>query len=142
VKNLSRHDMVNFSAKRLFGRTRSAATSRTRKAADSRSSHLARGGPLALSLAVCGMSGQGGPRLLGARAAKGQSERDRGLPRSVSTRLEDAERPGLVAAKGDVVPTGPATYRRASCCWPAAGSVDTEIGCFREPEANDAEAQV
>ena len=26
--------------------------------------------------------------------------------------------------------------------WPAAGSVDTEIGCFREPEASDAEAQV
>ena len=26
--------------------------------------------------------------------------------------------------------------------WPAAGFVDTEIGCFREPEASDAEAQV
>jgi hypothetical protein len=26
--------------------------------------------------------------------------------------------------------------------WPAAGSVDTEIGCFREPEASDAEAKV
>jgi hypothetical protein len=26
--------------------------------------------------------------------------------------------------------------------WPAAGSVDTEIGCFRKPEASDAEAQV
>ena len=26
--------------------------------------------------------------------------------------------------------------------WPAAGSMDTEIGCFREPEASDAEAQV
>jgi hypothetical protein len=26
--------------------------------------------------------------------------------------------------------------------WPAAGSVDTEIGCFRKREASDAEAQV
>jgi hypothetical protein len=26
--------------------------------------------------------------------------------------------------------------------WPAAGSVDTEIGCLRKPEASDAEAQV
>jgi hypothetical protein len=30
----------------------------------------------------------------------------------------------------------------AGASWPAAGSVDTEIGCFREPEASDAEAQV
>ena len=30
----------------------------------------------------------------------------------------------------------------ASGIWPAAGFVDTEIGCFREPEASDAEAQV
>jgi hypothetical protein len=26
--------------------------------------------------------------------------------------------------------------------WPAAGSVDTEIGCFRRREARDAEAKV
>jgi hypothetical protein len=32
-------------------------------------------------------------------------------------------------------PTSPAI-------WPAAGSVDTEIGCFRRPEARDAEAKV
>ena len=32
---------------------------------------------------------------------------------------------------------GTATY-----VWPAAGSVDTEIGCFGKPEASDAAAQV
>jgi hypothetical protein len=44
-------------------------------------------------------------------------------------------------------PTASATgmlYRVSdwSAVWPAAGFVDTEIGCFREPEASDAEAQV
>jgi hypothetical protein len=34
------------------------------------------------------------------------------------------------------------TLRAQVSIWPAAGSVDTEIGCFREPEASDAEAQV
>jgi hypothetical protein len=34
------------------------------------------------------------------------------------------------------------TEARIDRCWPAAGSLDTEIGCFRKPEARDAEAKV
>jgi len=36
---------------------------------------------------------------------------------------------------------GTASLREAQH-WPAAGSVDTEIGCFRRREARDAEAKV
>jgi hypothetical protein len=36
----------------------------------------------------------------------------------------------------------PAASARKGEPWPAAGSADTEIGCFRKPEARDAEAKV
>ena len=35
----------------------------------------------------------------------------------------------------------PLTHVSVYVDWPAAGSVDTEIGCFREPEASDEEAK-
>ena len=54
----------------------------------------------------------------------------------------DEERPNPAAVTFDELAELWAAGATLSEIWPAAGSMDTEIGCFREPEASDAEAQV